>query len=51
MAHRKTHSPNGGYHRRSADNLLESSMNSNGRTVKLFCLCKSSSLYFFLYFD
>jgi hypothetical protein len=31
MAHRKSHhSPNGGYHRRSADNLLESSLNSHG---------------------
>lgn len=31
MAHRKGHhSPNGGYHRRSADNLLESSMTSHG---------------------
>ncbi|XP_057379868.1 uncharacterized protein LOC130702235 isoform X2 [Daphnia carinata] len=30
MAHRKSHhSPNGGYHRRSADNLLESSMTSH----------------------
>lgn len=34
MVHRKTHSPNGAYHRRSADNLLitESSLNSAGKS-------------------